>query len=196
MAEVDWLNAGISLCSAGIGAWAAIASTKRSLEHSLAMARQESKEQEKALILSLRDEMAILAERFKSGVGSHLDKLEAGEPFERFFPVDLDYFTIYRSNGALIGRIENNELRKAIIQAYTRVMGVVDSFRYNNRLISALEAAQKEQIASATINFRLIAGDRRRQLTDYAPILKSAVADAETHVENMMKKIAEFEAKK
>lgn len=39
----------------------------------------------------------------------------------------------------MIGQIDNNDLRKAIITSYTKARGLIDSYRFNNDLLQKYE---------------------------------------------------------
>ncbi|MHB1657674.1 MAG: hypothetical protein ACYCSZ_15065 [Burkholderiales bacterium] len=59
--------------------------------------------------------------------------------FSRYYPITQNYFIILDRNAHLIGRIEDNEIRNAIIKGYGMMKGLVDSFKFNNDLVNKFE---------------------------------------------------------
>jgi hypothetical protein len=75
--------------------------------------------------------------------GARLESLRENEPFNFYYLFASDFFSVYNSNASLIGRINDNGLRKQIIKTYILSKGMVDSFRLNNALVHKFEYANK-----------------------------------------------------
>src|SRR5260370_39685206 len=96
-----------------------------------------------------------------------------GQPFMTIFPVDFDYFAIFNSNAFLIGRVDNVELRRLIVQTYTHAKGLVDSYRFNNSMLE--KHAQTLALAQAGIQPSVAqARAELETLTRYADLLRSS----------------------
>ncbi|MDD3597178.1 hypothetical protein [Sulfuricurvum sp.] len=109
--------------------------------------REQASENEKKIMQSLlqaiHDELETINERYQETVGSRIESLEEGKGLTFYYPLVSDYFSVYNGNTFLIGRIENNDLRKQIIKTYTLLKGMVDSFRLNNDLVQKFEHSNK-----------------------------------------------------
>ncbi len=93
----------------------------------------------KGVLQAIHDEIETLWNRYQDEVGVRIETLPANSPFAMYYPVGQDYFTVYTANAFLIGRIEDNDLRKGIVTTYTKARGLVDSFRFNNDLNNKYE---------------------------------------------------------
>ena len=93
----------------------------------------------KGLLQALHDELDSIYERYQETMGAHIEALADGTPLLMYYPVINDFFTVYNANAFLIGRIENNDLRKSLVRTYVLAKGLVDSFRMNNELVSKFE---------------------------------------------------------
>jgi len=106
--------------------------------------------------------------------GGIIANLPANTPFAMFYPVGFDYFGIFNGNALLIGRIDNLQLRKLIVQTYTNAKGLVDSYRMNNVLLekfqqTSLLAAQTQQPVHQTR-----AQTERAALAQYGQTMKAS----------------------
>lgn len=93
----------------------------------------------RGLLQSLHDEIETLWETYMKGIGVKLEALTDNQPFLFYYPVTQEYFTVYTGNSFLIGQIDDNDLRKAIITSYTKARGLIDSYRFNNDLLQKYE---------------------------------------------------------
>lgn len=109
--------------------------------------KNQSEKNEKIIINSLlqaiHDELETVYERYQETMGARLESLRENEPLNFYYPLVSDFFSVYNGNTFLIGRINNNDLRKQIIKTYTLSKGMVDSFRLNNDLVHKFEYANK-----------------------------------------------------
>jgi hypothetical protein len=94
-----------------------------------------------AVLQAIQDEIESLWDRYMQTAGGIISNLVANTAFTVYYPVGFDYFTIFSGNAFLIGRIENTELRKLIVQTYTHARGLIDSYRMNNVMLEKLERA-------------------------------------------------------
>jgi hypothetical protein len=126
-----------------IAGFFSIFATKMAFNHQ----RSQSEENEKVIINSFlqatHDELETVYERYQETMGAKLESLRANEPLNFYYPLVSDFFSVYNGNTFLIGRINNNDLRKQVIKTYTLLKGMVDSFRLNNDLVHKYEYASK-----------------------------------------------------
>jgi hypothetical protein len=126
-----------------IAGFFSILATKMAFNHQ----RKQSEDNEKVVISSLlqaiHDELETVYERYQETMGAKLESLRENEPLNFYYPLVSDFFSVYNGNTFLIGRINDNDLRKQIIKTYTLSKGMVDSFRLNNDLVHKFEYANK-----------------------------------------------------
>lgn len=101
----------------------------------LKKAKSEQENEIEALIQSIKDEIETLREIYIESVGKTLEELEDEKPFKYYFIVTQEYFTVYSSNAGKIGMIENHELRKSIIKAYSAGRSMIDTYNANNDIM-------------------------------------------------------------
>ncbi len=62
--------------------------------------------------------------------------------FNYYYPISQNYFVVYEKNVQLIGKIKDDILGSTIIECYTMMKGLLDSFALNNGLVAKLENFQ------------------------------------------------------
>ncbi len=96
--------------------------------------KREEKEVQN-LLDALGVEIHTLWDFHMKRIGTMVEELPDGQPLEFYYPLTQDYFTIYNSNAALIGRIKDCDVSEAIVVCYNKCKKVVDGFKYNNDLV-------------------------------------------------------------
>jgi hypothetical protein len=84
-----------------------------------------------ALLQGLHDEIRGLLEMFATSSVRPIDTLPEGKPYEGLFAASQDYFTVYHANVAVIMQIPDMNLRRSIIQTYTRAKAMLDTVNIN-----------------------------------------------------------------
>lgn len=126
----------------------------------------------RALLQSLQDEATTIWDIYMEGVGVRLEEHEVGEPFNVYFPVTQEYFTIYTSNAQKIGMIQDDNLRKSIVEGYALGRSLIDTYRMNNELVRTYRNNQSLfQITNSQV-YRDLAEASRRDLITYSSALK------------------------
>lgn len=110
-------------------------------QHRMARKTAEANEKRKikALLQAFHDELQTLWGLYMKAVGTKLEEHEDDKPFLFFWTVYQDYFTVFNSNAAYIGEIEDETLRKTIIVAYNQARAVLDSFQVHNKTFADYE---------------------------------------------------------
>jgi hypothetical protein len=79
-------------------------------------------------------------------------------------PIGTGYFTVYRANANLIGRIPSVELRNQIVRTYTLAEGMMDTIRlYNSLAESAGEFAGAYSFGSNELRIAQNTGPKRER---------------------------------
>jgi hypothetical protein len=128
-----------SIVGGGIAGFFTLQGVKKAHQHDLEKQKKDREALVKSLLQSLHDEIETLWETYMKGIGVKLEALSDNQPFLLYYPVTQEYFTVYTGNSFLIGQIDNNDLRKAIIATYTKARGLIDSYRFNNDLLQKYE---------------------------------------------------------
>jgi hypothetical protein len=92
-----------------------------------------------SVLLAIQAEVRNLHQTYNESVGEKLSNLSPDTPFQFYYPVSQDYFTVFTNNSALIGKIPNNELRNLIINTYVKSKGLIDSYKMNNYMLERWE---------------------------------------------------------
>ena len=148
--------------------------------------RRRDEREVRNLLDALGVEISTLWEFHMHRVGQMLEDLPTGKALEFYYPLTQDYFTIYNSNAALIGRIPNADLRKAIVVCYNKCKKVVDGFKYNNELFCGhhdLTTMSGESLDSKRIDAKF------KELVDYAKVLKEDHFELKSYVDRLMELI-------
>ncbi|MDD7805414.1 MAG: hypothetical protein PUP46_07620 [Endozoicomonas sp. (ex Botrylloides leachii)] len=114
---------------------------KSTFENQKKQSNKEEKKITSSLLQGIHDELETIGEGYKKQIGSKLDELEDNEPMLDYAPLSGDYFPIYNGNTLIIGRIQDNNLRKNIIKTYHIGTSMIDSIKMNNYIISKYEHA-------------------------------------------------------
>lgn len=141
---MNWLVPLISsICGALIGGFIAgffaLKAANKAHQNNLLIQKKNEDNLFKGILQAFHDEIETLLERYQETTGARLESLEAGEPFLFYYPVINDFFTVYNSNASLIGKINDNDLRKLLVRTYTLAKGLVDSYSMNNEFIQKYE---------------------------------------------------------
>ncbi|MGP9437423.1 hypothetical protein ACT3RR_18530 [Ewingella sp. AOP8-B2-18] len=166
-----------------IAGYYSLKATKEAHKHQKNLAEDNEKLIISSLLQALHDELETIFCRYQEGMGCKLESLEDGQPLAFYYPLVSDFFTVYHGNSFLIGRINNNTLRKNIIKTYTLAKGMIDSFRMNNDLVQKVEHWESiyEETRSPTHEYRLHA--HNNSLIMYAAILKQQHFELKENVE-------------
>ena len=167
----------------------ALLATKKAHDHALQRREREEDDLVRALLQSLHDELETLWDRYHRGMGVQLEALQDGQPCLLYFLANQDYFTVYRQNSHLLGKISGADLRKAIIVTYTQAKGILDSYSLNNHFIQEYERLlylfqeTGQQIHQQNANALL------QVLTKMALQLKAAHNELKEQVEEVLQKL-------
>ncbi|MGB2809943.1 MAG: hypothetical protein WBC22_19540 [Sedimentisphaerales bacterium] len=111
---------------------------------------------------------------YSNAIGEDIEKLTEGEPFLKFYPITQDYFSTYKSNTSLIGRIPDNDIRNLFVKSYAVFQSFSETFNLNNRLVS--DHQEWSWLAAQTNNeiHKLRAQATHEILVDFVKAIKLA----------------------
>lgn len=187
----DWLTAFAAIGGSVTGGIITGVYSLKTTDRSFYNQRRHTEELEErtisGLLQAIHDEIETVMDRYEEEMGAQVDTLKDGEPLDVIYPLVSDFFTVYNSNGFLIGRIYDNDLRKQIIKTYTLAKGIVDSFRMNNDLVGRFEHAKKiYQETRQEIHLQQ-ANAYQEDLIEYAKNLKKSHKELKTEVNNLLR---------
>ena len=137
----------MAFVGAVIGGFITYVGVRRTLNHADSVRNQDRQQILLGVYQALHTEVATLREVYETGDWGHaIENLAEGHPLASFFPVEQDYFVVYRNNTNLIGLIPEEKLRREIVATYVKMMGFIDSIRHNNWLLAQLEDARREPL--------------------------------------------------
>ena len=179
--------------SAMIGGVVAGFFTLRGVSKTFKYQRQQTKDDEekiiKSLLQAIHDEIETIWERYQNTMGRRVESLKDGEPLNFYYPLFSDFFSIYNGNGALIGRVPDNGLRKQIIKTYTLAKAMVDSFRCNNHLVEKYELSTRSVVESQLDAHRALANTDCDALREYAGSLREGHNHLKREVDKLIKEL-------
>ncbi|MHC4425117.1 MAG: hypothetical protein ACYSYV_03355 [Planctomycetota bacterium] len=74
-------------------------------------------------------EFSAFWEWYQEGPGRTLESLEEGEPLRAYVAATREYFSVYRSNSILVGRIRDDELRDILVKTYVQIQALMDAYQ-------------------------------------------------------------------
>lgn len=184
----SWLQAVGAIIAIAIAIWVPYLQRRQALG---AMKAAEL-DQVRHVLRNLLDEMIIITSGFKEGNGKKLMDVIDGQPFNAIIPIMERPFPIFDASASKLGLIQNDELRRHIITAYSRANGFISSVRLNNALVDRLdEADYLLGVHQNDVHKRLFLA-RQKRLVEYARALKENYIEA-TEKMRILRKAIELE---
>ncbi len=156
------------------------------------LARRSQSKQEQAVIngflQAVLDEIETLWQRYMDGMGVKVESLNEGEILP-IYPVLNDYFTVYHGNAFLLGRVQDDDLRKAIVTTYTGAKGLLDSFGMSNVIIQKAEAAYDAFGVTNTDFYKAKADAEFNRAAQYAVAVKKSHNETKKHVSELLREL-------
>lgn len=135
------------------------------------------------LLGALGVELSALWSFHMKRIGAMVEALPEGKALEFYYPLTQDYFTVYNATAAMIGRVQDKELREAIVTCYNKCKKVVDGFTYNNELYRDWRDMADDR--DYTNSPRLQA--KYQALIDYARVIREDHYELKGYVEKLLK---------
>lgn len=131
-------------------------------------------------------EIETLWTYYQETMGHVVESLTTGNPLAYYYPVTQDYFTVYRSNANLIGRIPNRRLREIIVKTYIGTQALVDSYKMNNELVARLEYWEGLFAETKNDTYQVKLNLTYKGLVDYADGIRKRHYQLKTNVESLI----------
>lgn len=191
-----WVSFGAGIGGALVGALTTGYFSLAAVERSYKKQRRNAEEAEHKVIMGLlqaiHDEIESVCERYDETMGATVESLDDGHALAVYYPLMSDYFSVYNGNAFLIGRVPDNDLRKQIVKTYTRMKGLIDSYRMNNELVRKFEIASEiaqesgQQIHADRVTIRY------RVLVQYAAKLKQGHREFKKEADALLRLLRKF----
>ncbi len=149
---------------------------------------QREKSGAEALLKSLLDELRAVLKRYDDTAGK-IWKDIGDEPTGIFpyYEISQDYLSIYNNNADKIGLIPDDDLRREIIEGYTLMKGLIDSYKFNNFYNRELE---KEYEEKGPINHK--DSINLLYLRQYFTVLQKAHKDLLVYIPKLIDSLSNF----
>ena len=144
-----------------------------------------------ALLQGLKDEIAGLLELAQTSPVRSIDAIPEGKPYEGLFTASQDYFIVYHTNAALVMQIEDANLRRSIIQTYTRAKAVLDTVNMNRLYLERYHYLQSTFLKTKDGSVQAESEDYRRALVQIARQLKQADAEFKRTAAGLLETLSE-----
>lgn len=129
-----------------------------------------------ALLQGLRDEIAGLLEMVETSPVHPIEAVPEGKPYEGLFTARQDYFIVYHANAGLVMQIADVNLRRSVIQTYTRAKAVLDTVNMNRLYLEQYHYLQSTFLKTKDASIQSESNDYHRTLVQIAGQLKQADA--------------------
>lgn len=199
------VNGTAALIGAVIGglmtAYGAHRATQEAIKHQTAREEMSERQRKRAFLLALEAEITTIWNSYESEMVLTLQNHPDGHPFLVTLPVVGDYLVVYRENTSVLGLIEDDELRKAIVSTYSLATNLIDAYRYNNQMIARrnmliaqlgphLEAAQNNHLDADQATISAMFGSLLQEMAGYAKTLKTAHEETAVAVLDLKRRIS------
>lgn len=143
----------LSLISGFVGAIiasiVAYRTTKQAHENNIKLEKLKEKETEKAVVLSIVEELKVLKNTYEKDMDVLYNKLSDDNYIEGYYTITQDFMTIYSSNANKLGMVQNEELRNLIIKSYTYLKKYIEYLLNYATDFTYFEKCRSEFIARA-----------------------------------------------
>lgn len=178
-----WVQAIGSIAAIGVAIWVSHRQHEKEKERS----SEDDKIELVNMLRSIRDEISVVTEEFAANSGKQLFEGAEGTAYMFKVPLGDRNFPIYEAYVEKIGKIPHEDLRRLIVIAYGRALGVVQGLKMNNALVEKFEDAD---YLARVMNDDVHKGLRQRTLAvleEYGDTLRADYRKAQSCVEELLK---------
>ncbi|MBO1361977.1 hypothetical protein J2D73_19530 [Acetobacter sacchari] len=163
-----WINLGGSLLGAIIGGGVSILTTRWTISEKNHAEIKSENQKIKQTLLAIRSEIDTVYTRYYKEAGQTLETVPSQNAVPIFYPVEEEYFPVYKNNTIYIGYIQNELTVQHLIKCYTLAAGLIDSIRLNNAMYSQYVALHSAIESSCSEdNKKAFVGRRDSLLEEY-----------------------------
>ena len=146
------LTSAVSLLAAIVGGWIAgkyaLRAQKQAAEHQRQRDVEAERRTTNSALQAIGTELTVLKHDFLDRLQQVYDEPE--EDRERGFPIrgplSRNYFAVFESSAAMLGKIDNNDLRENIIRVYGSAKSLFDYLNYYSRQSDTGKDAKLEEL--------------------------------------------------
>ena len=139
-----------ALLGAGIGGFATYKATMQAHKNNIELEEKKNKETEKAVVLSIVEELKVFHEIYYPQMKEGFDQLNKENQYlDSYYIATQDFFTVYTNNADKIGMITDKELRNLIVKIYVFLKKYLEDFnilRIYHEELASNKAVYKELI--------------------------------------------------
>lgn len=118
-----------ALLGAGIGGFATYKATMQAHKNNIELEEKKNKETEKAVVLSIVEELRVFHEIYYPQMKEGFDQLNKENQYlDSYYIATQDFFTVYTNNADKIGMITDKELRNLIVKIYVFLKKYLEDF--------------------------------------------------------------------
>lgn len=172
------------LIGAAVGGWFTLYATNKAIKSTYEAQEKEEERQIRSLLSSIGVELNALWQFHQRRIGEKIETIREGEAVLFYYPLTQDYFTVYNTNASFVGRLDDSELRKAIVVTYNKCKKVVDGFIYNNALFVDYQQMKYESIELGKDNLNL--GAKLHEMEQYALVMQQDHIELKRYVEHLL----------
>jgi hypothetical protein len=137
---------------------------------------------------SILEEVETVWRVYQDRVGHRVEGLGPNDGLFYVFPVFSDFFSVYHGTTFAISRVNDIELRRAIVRTYTLSKGLLDSYRLNNLFMENLSRLQALQADNDPLVARSIQ-QTAQQIQGYGPSLKEIHMEVKKSVDDVVNRL-------
>lgn len=134
---------------AGCISWLATIQTHK---NNLELEEKKNKETEKAVVLSIVEELKVLKATYQNNMDYLYNNLQENKYIDVYYTITQDFMTIYSNNANKIGTIKDEKLRNLIIKSYTFLKRYIEHLLNYATELKDFEKCRSEFIARAYPN--------------------------------------------
>jgi hypothetical protein len=177
----------IGFGGAVVGGLFAVGAAYQSHRYNLTLERQRTQETIDGILQAIRIEWQVMLKEYE-WLGERLAEVKQGETFTYFFKITRDYFIVYPNNTSIVGQINDAELCRQIVVAYTRASTFIDAIEVNN---ANVERLREFETHCATVTLDASTRHQMRMI-EFVPLLRQAYQELKQDAEKLTKAIDNY----
>lgn len=134
------------LIGAVIGGLITLYGVKTTLKYDLKKSRQNELQKTEFLCKSIKSEIEIIYKTYFSAVGDKIESFKDGEGFLFDYIASEQYFTVFENNSEVLGILESEDLRNAILKFYVSIKSHNDTLKINSKLLDKANVLAEDRI--------------------------------------------------
>lgn len=167
---------------------AALEGAKRAHADNVEREQRSLDQQLVGFVQALQAEVEGLLISFETEIAPAIRSATSENGVNIFFPITRDYFVVYPANAAMLGHIDDLQLRKQIVKVYIAMKAMIDTIHMNNRYVDTFERAARSFFIQGGPNApaaaNLDAQAAKHALVQYGSGMKNVLATVMSEIES------------